>query len=157
MSEPTEQLREWLAERATAFGEWADETGTPETCDFTPASLNVLEQVVRKRFADVDHILAERSSTFVQGAVWYVGETVRRALPAVEWGFDPWEPAADEPPGMFASELGVMTDSPYLARPGQGKEQGCYPLGALNNLLRTADEYDRAVNSRLRELLDDLA
>ncbi|NBE49908.1 hypothetical protein [Streptomyces boluensis] len=155
MSEPMEQLEGWLDERATAFGEWVGETGAPGAWDFSPPSLDTLEELVRKRFAGEEQILAERGSAFIQGAVWYAGETVRRARAGVMWGFDPWEPGTDELPELFASELGVVTDSPYLVRSGQGSDKGRYPLGAVISLVCTTDEGDHPVRTHLRDLLDD--
>lgn len=152
-----EQLETWLDERAAAFGDWAGETGTPGAWDFSPASLDVLEELIWKRYAGVKEILAERRSAFVQGAVWYAGETVRRARAGVVWGFEPWEPGTDEVPGMFASDLGVVTDSPFLVRSGQGRDHGLYPLGSVNSVARARYLGRNRAGGHLRALLDDLA
>jgi hypothetical protein len=72
------ELAAWLARQEADFQAWAEATGTPETWDFSPASLDTLEAVVRERYADTRAINDARDSTFIQVASWYVGEIARR-------------------------------------------------------------------------------
>lgn len=79
--EPTfdeDRLSTWLAEREQRFPQWVASYGAGGTWDFSPASLDGLAVALFRatptpeRFADLDR------AGFVQGATWYLGETLRR-------------------------------------------------------------------------------
>ncbi len=58
------ELVAWLDRRGAAFPGWAAEVGSPERGDFGLDSLELLEEIVRERFADGEEILAEKRSEF---------------------------------------------------------------------------------------------
>lgn len=154
------ELATWLAERAAAFEAWAEVTGTPERWDFSGESLAALEDLILRTFADEKALLSARSETFTQGAVWYVGEILRRHKGAT-WAYDPWSPDHDDPPPhMFTPEHPAVGDTPYvvLATPDDDEPdedlRNLYPLGALIALYWTEDELDNPIEPHLLDLLD---
>ncbi|MFC3577809.1 hypothetical protein ACFOZ0_32030 [Streptomyces yaanensis] len=150
------ELAAWLAERSAGFTEWARATGEEERWDFGPDSLDALEDLVRRTFAGEDEVTAAKSGSFVQGAVWYIGEVVRRTQGAV-WRYEPFAPGGGTPPALFASGKAAVTDTPQVVRP-YGEEQGSlYPMGALNELYWDEDELDNPMEAHLRDVLDSFA
>lgn len=156
------ELASWLAERADAFEEWAQATGTPERWDFSAESLAALEDLVRRTFTDEEGFLSARSEPFVQGAVWYVGEILRRHKGAM-WAFDPWSPDSDDPPRMFTPEHPAVDDTPYVILPDfdeddeplADEDRTLFPLGTLTALYWSTDELDNPIDVHLGDLLDD--
>lgn len=153
------ELAAWLNERAAAFEEWAEATGTPERWDFSTESMDALEDLVRRTFSDEEAFLSARSETFVQGAVWYVGEMLCRHKGA-EWAYDPWSPDSDDPPRMFTPEQRAVDDTPYVIFPDFDEElteedRTFFPLGTLTMLYWSIDELDNPVDIHLADLLDD--
>ncbi|MET7378501.1 hypothetical protein ABZT08_06695 [Streptomyces sp. NPDC005526] len=84
------ELRAWLRTGADRFERWAREGGRAARWDFAPESLDALEVLVRQRFSGPEEIAAARSGEFVRGAVWYVGEVIRRAFPDARRRYDPF-------------------------------------------------------------------
>jgi hypothetical protein len=89
-------FRAWLAEREASFDRWVADAGRARgELDFSPDSLDALHALVRRNLpggrADIDR--PERRP-FVDGAVWYFGEVVRRATGAA-WQYH--EGDADNP------------------------------------------------------------
>ncbi|MEV6326082.1 hypothetical protein AB0M45_33720 [Nocardia sp. NPDC051787] len=73
-------LADWLTRRSGSFQDWADTYAPDTTWDFTPASLASLEELVR-RVAPTEEMLFDHvNRDFLGGAVWYLGETMRRGL-----------------------------------------------------------------------------
>ncbi|MGG2462733.1 hypothetical protein ACO0M4_23435 [Streptomyces sp. RGM 3693] len=89
------RLNTWLAARRDAFAAWATAAGggTAEW-DFSPASLDRLEALVRGRFASYEEMVAAHGDPFLVGAAWYFGEVQVRECGAV-WR---WRPRPSEDP-----------------------------------------------------------
>jgi hypothetical protein len=81
-----EYLRCWLAERGAQFPVWAARYGGDAVWDFSPESLDALEELVIQKAPTPEQLLdEERNAPFLDGAVWYVGEVLRRGRPL------PWQ------------------------------------------------------------------
>ncbi|NBE56743.1 hypothetical protein [Streptomyces boluensis] len=81
------RLNQWLTAQENAFPAWRQATGG--TWDFTPASLDRLEDVLLSRYAGYEEADAAHEDPFMSVAVWYLGETVRRAHPDAVWSCSP--------------------------------------------------------------------
>lgn len=138
MSETHPELAAWLARQEADFPAWAEATGTPETWDFSPGSLDVLEMLVRERYADADAVDDALDSTFVQVAIWYVGEVARRVNDGAAWHYLPSDPAAL--PGAPGSPQSVWTRTPRVAQGPAVETPRVLPLNALRALLIEPDE-----------------
>ncbi|MER5216554.1 hypothetical protein ABT063_39970 [Streptomyces sp. NPDC002838] len=147
------QLQTWLEERANSFDAWAEETGMPGRWDFTPESLDVLEDLVRSRYGSEEAVRAGRTDPFLQGAVWYVGETACRAKKLV-WHYWPFAPARSPLPDLFGAGQPGFIDSPSVGKPRAREGQGTDPLGLIRTLFWTKDDIDRPVTAHLRDILD---
>lgn len=95
-------LADWLTTRRERFAEWARACGVPDALDFSAASLDTVERLVRDRAGSVADLRQIRHEEFIQGAVWYLGETACRRGGA-HWIYHP-------PP-----ETG--SKNPYVGRP----------------------------------------
>jgi hypothetical protein len=133
------ELAAWLARQEADFLAWAEATATPGTWDFSPASLDALEAIVRERYADDRAIDDAWDSTFVQVASWYVGEIARRVNGAA-WHYLPADPAAL--PGAPGSLQSVWTRTPRVATGPAVETPVVFPLNALRALLVEPDEDD---------------
>jgi hypothetical protein len=71
-------LAEWLAGQEEVFPHWAQATGRPADFDFTPASLDALEDVLRTRLAGLDGTVMLYHDVIFYCAIWYLGETICR-------------------------------------------------------------------------------
>ncbi|MEU6378957.1 hypothetical protein [Streptomyces sp. NPDC046909] len=140
MSETHPELAAWLARQEADFPAWAEATGTAETWDFSPASLDTLELLVRDRYADMHAVNTDRHSTFVQVAQWYIGEVARRVNDGADWYAFPPDPAA--PPGAPGSPQSVWTGTPRVALGPAVETPRVLPLNALRALLVEPDEDD---------------
>lgn len=65
----------WLEHRERLFPEWAREF--PGPWDFTPASLDALEELARRVTPDAAALA--KNTGFGDGAAWYLGEVLRRS------------------------------------------------------------------------------
>ncbi|MDI3406960.1 hypothetical protein [Streptomyces cavernicola] len=81
------RLNQWLSTQEAAFPAWRQ--ATSGTWDFTPESLDRLEDILLSRYADHEEADAAHESPFMTVAVWYLGETVRRAHPNAVWSCSP--------------------------------------------------------------------
>lgn len=150
------ELSAWLAERSKAFPEWAKATGEEQRWDFSPDSLDALEDLVRRTFADQAQVTGAKSGAFVQGAVWYIGEVICRTTGAV-WRYEPFAPGGGTPSELFASGKSWVTDTPAVAQPHGEDSEPLYPMGALNALYWETDELDNPIEAHLRDVLDPFA
>jgi hypothetical protein len=74
-----EYLQRWLDEREAQFVTWVRDYGRDGVWDFSPASLDALEDRVVERGATPEQLLDdEHNAPFVDGALWYFGEALRR-------------------------------------------------------------------------------
>ncbi|GAA0698991.1 hypothetical protein GCM10010193_62300 [Kitasatospora atroaurantiaca] len=147
------ELLAWLDERSAGFARWAEETGTPQRWDFSPESLDALEDLVREVFADEEEVLAAKGSPFVHGATWYIGEVIRRSGERVAWGYDPTPPTRHKPSAFFDPGTRTVIDTPFVGQPGSVDGEWLYPMGALNELYCTMDEWDDPIEWHLRHVL----
>lgn len=148
------ELLEWLTERQAAFPHWAENTGGADRFDFTPASLDVLDGLIRETFDSSEDIDSRRRrDDFVQGAVWYVGEMMCREHGMV-WKYTP-EPLDDGTfPPLFDPADTPALDTPCVALPDAGPYEGFYPLNILRRILIDEDETGMPVDERLVDFLD---
>ncbi|WP_438487764.1 hypothetical protein [Streptomyces sp. S186] len=92
------RLNTWLTERRDAFPAWAAAAGgTTATWDFSPASLDRLEALVRARFTTYEEMVAAKDDPFLTGAAWYFGEVQVRTCGAV-WRYRPQPPEDPDAP-----------------------------------------------------------
>ncbi|MGW2742289.1 hypothetical protein [Streptomyces sp. NPDC001450] len=150
------ELLVWLAERQAAFEHWARTDGGAQRWDFGPDSLELLEELVRGRFATLEDVYDARRGEFVQGAVWYLGETVRRARGLV-WKYEPMILDETAPaPRLFAPVYQNGTiDTPCVSPADADETAGQYPLNMLCRLLMEHDEIDAPLDYHLAEALED--
>jgi len=88
-------LQRWLAQRTEQFADWARECSAGGAWDFSPESLDVLEDIVVERGSTPEQLLDDETNAgFVDGAVWYLGEVLRRARP-IPWEYERDGDAAD--------------------------------------------------------------
>ncbi|MFE3326977.1 hypothetical protein [Streptomyces sp. NPDC059176] len=144
----------WLADRQAAFGRWAREAGGVHRFDFSDASLDALEGLVKEKFAESEEITAQRRSLFIQGAVWYIGETLRRRREGWVWKFEP-----DVTFGLLPAFYPAVPDPAYLDTPCVGPPdakpgEDWYPLNTLRRLLATEDEFDNPIDERLVGMIE---
>ncbi|MEV6339443.1 hypothetical protein AB0M12_32590 [Nocardia vinacea] len=139
MTQMHPELAAWLTRQEADFSAWAEATGTPETWDFAPASLDALEAIVRERYADACAIDDARESTFVQVACWYIGEIARHVNGAT-CHYLPADPAAL--PGAPGSRQSVWTRTPRVAQGPAVEPPRVFPLNALRVVLVEPDEDD---------------
>lgn len=100
-SEQADHLTAWLAERRRVFAGWIGTYAGDVVFDHTPESLDVLEALVRGLVPAKEQLDDPALANFVEGAVWYLGEVMRRANGG-EWCFqpgelDPWNPHVGRP------------------------------------------------------------
>ncbi|NLU66658.1 hypothetical protein [Streptomyces sp. HNM0574] len=147
------ELARWLDARQRAFPAWAEGSGAADRWDFTPASLTLLEDVVRRGFGSDDEVLAAKNTPFLQGAVWYIGEVVRHTRPDVTWQYRPQSLHADEPSPLFDPHEPSVLNTPHLGQPTLRHGGAAYPLGALNVLFWKTDELDNPIEPQLTDIL----
>ncbi|WP_329343362.1 hypothetical protein OG866_43035 [Streptomyces sp. NBC_00663] len=140
MSETHPELAAWLARQEAEFPAWAEATGTPKSWDFSPASLDVLEIHVRRRYTDANAVNDDVDSTFIQVAIWYIGEVARRVNDGAAWHSLPPDPTA--PPGAPGSPQSIWTRTPRVALGPAVETPRVLPLNALRALLLEPEEDD---------------
>ncbi|MDI3417741.1 DUF6333 family protein [Streptomyces luteolus] len=127
--------KQWPSERFHDYlGWWAEKAGGGrERWDFSPASLDALEELLRDRLGTVEEYdrVAERSFWIV--AAWYVGEYVVRNKDA-GWQFRKTNPEA--PPGTWYAEDSYWTDSIYVAQPMRYAGWAEHPAEMIRAVLR---------------------
>ncbi|MBB5934881.1 hypothetical protein [Streptomyces zagrosensis] len=148
------ELVAWRTARADGFEQWARETGTPRTWDFSPESLAALEDLVRDRYADPEELFAARREPFLQGACWYLGEVVCRAKGQV-WKFEPFALHGAPLPPLFAAayEPGTI-DYPQVGAANADIDEALSPMGALYTLLSGVDDAGEPHDAHLPDLLE---
>ncbi|MFI5530644.1 hypothetical protein ACIA8O_19100 [Kitasatospora sp. NPDC051853] len=141
-------LTEWLAGRREAFEPWSQEAfGRSVHWNQHAGTLDWLEHAVRQRFAGPAEFDAARAEPFVQGACWYLGETIRRNTGAV-WQYVPVDPGAG--PGAPGSPGHPWTGVPFVAQPDKRLGGAAVPLECLRDLFRYEDDVLRHVLLRFR-------
>lgn len=90
-------LPAWLLKQAKLFGTWRDENHLePRDWDFSPDSLDRLEDVVRQTLSADPDLRAPENAALFESAMWYFGETTRLNTPA-EWRYIPGAPTRTNP------------------------------------------------------------
>ncbi|GAB2766481.1 hypothetical protein [Streptomyces bullii] len=138
--EPHPWLVRWLGVRKAGFDAWAAETGSSTTVwDFTPGSLDLLGRLVIERYETRENLQTREDDSFVQGAIWYVGEIAVRHRAGV------WE---YREPGAGTSPDDPYSGKPFVNQPTVRDGGADVPMDAVKV---TLDEGDETV---LRERLD---
>lgn len=68
----------WVTERERQFPEWIARYGKDVTWDFSVESLDSLALMLLRRYATPTEFNARAAREFGEGAVWYLGEAMRR-------------------------------------------------------------------------------
>lgn len=143
----------WLAERRDAHERWAEQTSFADALDFTPASLGVLDRLVRETANSMEEITDRRMTPFVQGAVWYVGEVFCRHRKMV-WKYIPDLVSGTLEPFFGAAGETSALDHPCVGAPDD-PESHLYPLNMLRRILLTEDEVGDPVEETLLSIYAD--
>ncbi|URN17368.1 MULTISPECIES: hypothetical protein [Streptomyces] len=143
----------WLGERRDAHEEWAGRTGFADALDFTPASLGIVDRLVRAAASSMEEITDRRMTPFVQGAVWYVGEVFRRHRRMV-WKYVPDIVSGELEPFFGAAGETSALDHPCVGAPDD-PESRLYPLNMLRRILLTEDELGDPVEETLPSIFAD--
>ncbi|MGY5137647.1 hypothetical protein ACWGJW_35600 [Streptomyces nigrescens] len=141
-------LLAWLTERQTGFEHWAHEAGGVTLFDFSNASLDALEDLVREAYTKTDEITQQRRTPFIQGGVWYIGEVLCRRKGWV-WKFEPDFNTGEVPPFYGEAEAPGLLDTPCVGAPEAGPGEHWYPLNTLRRLLAEDDELGNPIDERL--------
>ncbi|KAA1249862.1 hypothetical protein F0Q45_12720 [Mycobacterium simiae] len=80
-------VKHWADLKQAQFADWVAAYGVGRQWDFSAGSLEGLAQVILEHCAPGTFFLdAECGDDFIDGAVWYFGETLHRAIPS-RWSF----------------------------------------------------------------------
>ncbi|MDT9692753.1 hypothetical protein Q5762_31400 [Streptomyces sp. P9(2023)] len=133
-------LLAWLTERQAAFEPWAHEAGGVDLFDFSDASLEALGNLIREAFAEMEEVTAQRRTPFVQGAVWYIGETLCRRRGWV-WKYQPDINFGQLAPFYGEVENRGLSDTPSVGAPGRDAdpEEDLYPLNIVRRVVSPED------------------
>lgn len=132
----------WTAERREAFPRWESTYGTGTTWDFGPESLDGLENILLRIATTPEDLHDPARRGFVEGAVWYLGEVIRR-IRGGTWEYRTQDP---ENPNIYAGD-------PYVHPTGRDSELvmpivllGCSVEDRVPGTLRA--DYARCANER---------
>jgi hypothetical protein len=108
-------LASWLAERSAGFEAWESAYAPDGTWDFSPESLDALEEVLRRVTPTGDALEDPANRDFVESAAWYLGEVLRRGVGG-EWFYRNADSAmgAGEYLDLVGPRHEVLTPSVYL-------------------------------------------
>lgn len=140
-------LLRWMGERREAHERWAEQTSFADALDFTPASLETLDSLVRNIANSMEEVTDQRMTPFVQGAIWYVGEVFCRHRKLV-WKYIPDLVSGELEPFFGAAEETSALDHPCVGAPAD-PESYLYPLNMLRRILLTEDEVGNPVEETL--------
>lgn len=127
----------WVAERRGAFSQWARTYGADVAWDFRPASLDALENLLARITPTTGELRDPGHRDFVEGAVWYFGEVVRR-IRGGTWGYRTQDPTA---PNAYAGD-------PYVQQAGED-DDFVMPIVMISDFVRNRvagtlrEEYER--------------
>ncbi|MFG2828557.1 hypothetical protein ACGFWI_14040 [Streptomyces sp. NPDC048434] len=149
------ELLAWLNERAATFERWSQSTGIVEDLDFSDASLETLEDLVRSRYETHEQVSEARTGEFIQGAVWYIGELLRQRFGMV-WGYEPCRPVEGTSPALFTEPGEWVTETPFVVAPAKLPDhdgEAWYPMGSLLSLYVGEDDYGHPVEEHLLDMI----
>lgn len=92
----TGYLDAWLTERRLTFDRWIARYGGDATWDFSPESLDALQDLVLRTVSTREELESPEHRDFTEGAIWYYGEVMCTA-DGVEWKYQPGEREPDNP------------------------------------------------------------
>ncbi|MGO4747340.1 hypothetical protein AB4212_01630 [Streptomyces sp. 2MCAF27] len=158
MTEPDEtydptrhpDLLRWMGERRDSHEGWAEQTSFAGGLDFTPASLGILDGLVRDTANSMEEVTDQRMTPFIQGAIWYVGEVFCRHQKMV-WKYIPDIVSGELEPFFNAAGQTSALDHPCVGAPGD-PESYLYPLNILRRILLTEDEVGNPVEETLSSI-----
>jgi hypothetical protein len=113
-------LTDWLDRRANAFPAWSEATGEAGAWDFARGSIDRLVNLALRRLTTVEEFTAEQNAEFVEGAAWYLGETVRRSATGTSWQYQPVPDGYKDARDYYAQTGDAWAGSPYLLRQPEG-------------------------------------
>ncbi|MER5963963.1 hypothetical protein [Streptomyces sp. NPDC002057] len=127
-----------LREREEAFPAWAAAAPAAGPWDFSLDSLDRLEDLVRGRYATTEAFDADLDGAFLTGAVWYLGEVVRRHGDSVwlHWAEDP---GAER--GSHHHPDNPWSGLPFLHQPHRRGARPLDPVETLRGVVRYGDAY----------------
>lgn len=130
-------LADWLAAREKSFPAWS--AGAGGDWDFSPASLETLNQLVKRRLPGPGALTDPAHAEFVEGAVWYAGEVARRHKQATSWRYSPAVPGSTDLRESY--EMNPYVGRPYIRQTGPDADS-FVPVLALELALTDDDEDD---------------
>lgn len=151
---------QWASNNQAVFPEWMARYGAGRRWDFSADSLDDLAQVILQHCpAGVALLDAPVAEDFINGVVWYFGETLWRAKPS-RWWFH------DDIPAITGRELTGLAISSNLAF--DGFPLGVYLVQDINRVVqpttwghphptepdRLRYSYDRWITSSIRERIE---
>ncbi|MEU4342419.1 hypothetical protein AB0H00_14300 [Nocardia sp. NPDC023852] len=81
-------LASWLSDRERGFPDWVAQFGADHTWDFSPESLDTLEDLILEVAPLPEQLLEDKTHlAFLDGAAWYCGEVFRQARP-LRWHYN---------------------------------------------------------------------
>ncbi|NIJ10862.1 hypothetical protein FHU38_001206 [Saccharomonospora amisosensis] len=145
-------LLRWIGERQHDHERWAEQTSYAGVLDFTPASLGIVDDLIREFANSMEELTDQRMTAFIQGAIWYVGEVFRRHRKMV-WKYIPDIVSGELEPFFDAAGETSALDHPCVGAPDD-PESYLYPLNVLRRILLTQDEVGNPVEETLSSIFD---
>jgi hypothetical protein len=119
-------LASWLATRDREFPGWGATYGQGVAWDFSSGSLSALGELVLRLTPTLAELHDPANAAFVDGAAWYVGETLRR-VKGGRWYYQHGDPDTE-----------VYTGYPYV-RQLDPDDNATVPMRALRLLVKRGD------------------
>ncbi|BBZ15270.1 hypothetical protein [Mycobacterium branderi] len=131
-SEQPTPAEQWASQRRNRFADWIARYGAGQAWDFTTDSLDALAEVVLEHCPAGTSLLdAATGQDFVDGAIWYLGETLHRAKPS-RWSFSA---EVAEVTGRAPTGLNICANVPFDGYPA-GFPLAVYLLEELDGVVR---------------------
>lgn len=121
-------LRDWLAAREAAFPQWVATYGAGVAWDFSAEPLVPLGALVARLTPTAEALHDPGNAEFVDGASWYLGETLRR-IKGGDWYFEAGDPEEDVYGGL-----------PYIRQPAP-HDWASVPFSDLEMLIEEEDPH----------------
>jgi hypothetical protein len=121
-------LESWRSERERRFPHWAATFGGTGSWDFSPGSLDLLEARLFDIVGSEPALFTAEHHDFVDGAVWYLGETLIRTGGGT-WRYNEGEIVPGNP----------WVGRPYVKVTWKNGEDAAVPVLSIQRLLRRRD------------------